>query len=80
MKMEKLVLEAYKSVIEEAGKSVDNINLDIEVSRENGLDSLGFVEFIIVLEEKTGKKLDPVLSQIRKSKNLKEIVGVLNTL
>ncbi|WP_294353440.1 acyl carrier protein [uncultured Clostridium sp.] len=80
MKMEKLVLEAYKSVIEEAGKSVDNINLDIEVSRENGLDSLGFVEFIIVLEEKTGKKLDPVLSQIRKSKNLKEIVDVLNTL
>mgnify|MGYP004573813335 CR=1 FL=1 len=78
--MEKLVLEAYKSVIEEAGKSVDNINLDIEVSRENGLDSLGFVEFIIVLEEKTGKKLDPVLSQIRKSKNLKEIVDVLNTL
>ena len=78
--MEKLVLEAYKSVIEEAVKSVDNINLDIEVSRENGLDSLGFVEFIIVLEEKTGKKLDPVLSQIRKSKNLKEIVDVLNTL
>ena len=78
--MEKLVLEAYKSVIEEAGKSVDNINLYIELSRENGLDSLGFVEFIIVLEEKTGKKLDPVLSQIRKSKNLKEIVDVLNTL
>ncbi len=78
--MENLVLEAYNEFLLENGISNTDINLDVKLGREAGLDSMGIVNFIIILEEKMDVSLDNVLAQIRKSKDLKGIVQILKKL
>lgn len=78
--MENLVLEAYNEFLLENGISNTDINLDVKLGREAGLDSMGIVNFIIILEEKMDVSLDNVLALIRKSKDLKGIVQILKKL
>lgn len=75
--MGNLILEAYKELMEENGMINMEVNLDVKIGRESGLDSLGIVNFIVILEEKLDMNLDKVLVDIRKCTSLREIAKVL---
>jgi acyl carrier protein len=74
--IEEIVLTCYQCVLDEIGL---NITADIKnkVGKETGLDSLGFVNLILSIEEKLNKELDPVLIELRKCKNLEEIIKII---
>ncbi|MDP4147671.1 MAG: phosphopantetheine-binding protein [Bacillota bacterium] len=73
-----IVLNAYKKVAEEKGILNDKEpDLEISLSRENGLDSLGLVSMIVYIEEELDLELDDVLMDIRESSKIKDMVKLI---
>jgi acyl carrier protein len=77
--MKNTVLACYKQLLVERGISIDGseISIDTTITRNNGLDSIGIVNFLMILEESLGKELDEVLTEIRNSKTLRDIADLL---
>ncbi len=73
--IEDKVIQAYKSI----AKITDNVEVDLsfEISRNNGFDSLGFVNFVVELEDALNMELDKYLAQIRKANTLQDIVRIV---
>ena len=75
--LEKKVLEAYNEVIQmhnlEVKADINNL-----ITKENGFDSLTFVDFIIALEEKLDINLDSYIMKIRQSKVVKDIIDIIS--
>lgn len=73
--IEKKLIEIYKNI-----SNIDpenDVDLNSEISRELGFDSLGMVEFIIQIEEVFDIELDTYLSEIRTSSMLSDIVRIV---
>lgn len=71
-----IVLEQHTRVMRQNGINEDSRE-DMEVGPSCGLDSLGIVDFIIGIEEELNIELDESLSEIRKSKTIKEIIDII---
>ena len=57
--------------------SENDVDINSEISREVGFDSLGMVDFIIQIEEGFDIQLDSYLSEIRTSGKLSDIVRIV---
>lgn len=57
--------------------SENDVDINSEISREVGFDSLGMVDFIIQIEEGFDIQLDLYLSEIRTSGKLSDIVRIV---
>ena len=55
----------------------NDVDINSEISREVGFDSLGMVDFIIQIEEGFDIQLDSYLSEIRTSGKLSDIVRIV---
>lgn len=71
-----IVYECYIELAKEMNLDVEPRD-EMEISRDSGFDSLGFVTFVIALEERTGLELDNYLSDIREAKKLKDIIDLI---
>ena len=60
--------------------SENDVDINSEISREVGFDSLGMVDFIIQIEEGFDIQLDSYLSEIRTSGKLSDIVRIVQNL
>ena len=58
--------------------SENDVDINSEISREVGFDSLGMVDFIIQIEEGFDIQLDSYLSEIRTSGKLSDIVRLFH--
>lgn len=76
MHIENTVLRAYKNVLDENDSEIIP-DLSNKIGRDYGLDSLGFVQFIIEIEELLKISLDDLILDIRKCETLDEIVNIL---
>lgn len=72
---EKRLIEIYKGMLKIEPEN--EIDLNAEISRELGFDSLGMVDFVINIEESFDIELDKYLAEIRKAPNLSEIVRIV---
>lgn len=77
--VENIVLESAKAIIKEKELNVE-LDLDVIMSDGTGFDSLGFVTFVLELEDKISFDLDPILPDIRASKRLRDVVDLINSL
>ena len=72
------VIKAYNEI---AGTSDSfknhDFDVDSEISRELGFDSLGMIDFIVKIEKNLGIELDEYLGEIRKAKNIRDIIEIL---
>ena len=57
--------------------SENDVDINSEISREDGFDSFGMVDFIIQIEEGFDIQLDSYLSEIRTSGKLSDIVRIV---
>jgi acyl carrier protein len=75
--IEEVVLESYKRVVPES--ILENMipSLDMSIGRNSGLDSLGIVNFLVEIEEALNISLDSVLTDIRHSRKMSEIVSLI---
>lgn len=76
MDIKNAVITAFKTVSEEQGIDME-INMDTPLTRDNGIDSLGFVNLIVEIEDNLDITLDNVISKIRKCLRVKDIVNVI---
>ncbi len=72
---EKRLIEIYKGILKIEPEN--EIDLNAEISRELGFDSLGMVDFVINIEDVFDIELDKYLAEIRKAPNLSEIVRIV---
>lgn len=72
---EKRLIEIYKGILKIEPEN--EIDLNAEISRELGFDSLGMVDFVINIEDAFDIELDKYLAEIRKAPNLSEIVRIV---
>ena len=71
-----VVVESCEKVIKENDESID-VTEETEISRENGIDSVGIVTVICDIEEQLEIQLDEYLSYVRKCKTIGELVSVV---
>jgi len=74
--VKEVVLGCYENLVKEKGVDITP-DLEVRIRRENGLDSLGIVNFIVEIEEELDASLDSVLKEIRKVKTLGELVTLI---
>ncbi len=71
-----VVLQCHNALLKEKG--INKISSpDMDMTRENGIDSLGIVSLVLEIEEELGVELDSVLAMIRKSKKIAEFIEVI---
>jgi len=75
-KINEVVQKCHQEILDDAGIDVIS-NLDMKMSRENGIDSLGMVTLILSVEEELGIELDQFLSEIRNANYLKDFVDII---
>lgn len=75
--IKEIIIKSYDKMLKESGFNVTP-SLDNPINSESGLDSLGFVNFILNLEDSLNISLDPILIDIRNSKDLNEIVQLVS--
>lgn len=73
----KKVIEAYSDIIEEATGSRANVTEDSKLSREDGFDSLGIVDFFINIEEEYNIDLEDSIADIRNAEKIRELVEIV---
>ena len=76
MNVKAVVVESCEKVIKENDESID-VTEETEISRENGIDSVGIVTVICDIEEQLEIQLDEYLSYVRKCKTIGELVSVV---
>lgn len=72
---DKEVLKAYNKVCRNQNEKK---TLDIETTRENGINSLSIVSLILDIEDVFEINLDDSLKEIRSAKTLQEIADIVN--
>ena len=72
--VERIVYESYSKVV---GDTTNIPHKETELSRENGLDSLEIVSLILEIEDSLGVSLDAHIKDIRESRNLGELIQII---
>lgn len=72
---EKKLISIYKDMLK--NEPENEIDLNAEISRELGFDSLGMVNFVISIEDEFDIELDKYLAEIRKAPTLLEIARIV---
>jgi len=75
--VEEVVLEIYRQINELPLD--EKVDLDIDIGRENGFDSLGIVTFIVEVEDALDIDLDNKLAQIRQCKTLRDMISIIES-
>ena len=70
------VFEALNEVIAESDMSITPYD-EMELNRENGIDSLGIVSLVVLLEEKLEFDADKYLADIRNCKRVTDLVELM---
>lgn len=73
----KKVMEVYLDVVEEATGTRIEITEDSRLSREDGFDSLGIVDFFVNVEEECGVDLESSIADIRRAEKIGELVEIV---
>lgn len=74
--IEQIVLESYGRLLDD--KEIDaEPSINMKMTRENGMDSLGIVSLIIDIEEALEMDLDECLAQIRKCTTIQELIDII---
>lgn len=73
----KKVIEVYSDIIEEATGSKADITEDSKLSREEGFDSLGIVDFFVNIEEECNINLEDAIVDIRNAENIRDLVEIV---
>ena len=72
------------SIINNTQKLVDNVEKNMvvsettELTRDNGVDSLGIVNLILDIEDDLSIALDDYLVEIRNAKSVSELIEIVN--
>lgn len=73
----KKVIEAYSDIIEETIGSRTIVTEDSRLSREDGFDSLGIVDFFMNIEEECNVDLEDSIADIRNAEKIRELVEIV---
>lgn len=71
-----VVLMCHEELLKKANIDMQP-SLDNQIGSETGIDSLGIVEFVMLLEEELDIELDDKLREIRKCKTFREVVSTI---
>ncbi len=77
MGIEKIVIESCQEVIREKNKDIQ-VDANTKISRDSGIDSLGIVSLVILLEEKLNIDLDDYLVEIRECEDVQGLIDVIS--
>ncbi|MBQ3665173.1 MAG: hypothetical protein II919_03615 [Lachnospiraceae bacterium] len=77
MDIEKIVIESCQEVIREKNKDIQ-VDANTKISRDSGIDSLGIVSLVILLEEKLNIDLDDYLVEIRECEDVQGLIDVIS--
>lgn len=77
--VKQIVMECFEQLLRERAIDTEP-DLNMEMSRENGIDSLGIVSLVLSVEEKLGTELDQCLAEIRKCKTIQEFITVVENI
>lgn len=72
------------SIISSTQKLVDNVEKNMvvsettELTRDNGVDSLGIVNLILDIEDDLSIELDDYLVEIRNAKSVSDLIEIVN--
>lgn len=74
--IEEVVKKCCQQVLDDSGlKIVSDINM--RMTRENGIDSLGMVTLILSIEEELEVELDYYLSEMRNAEYLRDFINIV---
>ncbi len=73
----KMVVKIYSDIVEENIGERPEVTNDTAISREDGFDSLGIVDFFVAVEEECGVDLETSIAQIREAKIIGDLVDVI---
>lgn len=74
--VEQTVLKCHTNMMK-ANNIDKESNISMEMTQENGIDSLGIVTLILEIEEELDMELDAYLADIRKCKTIGELINVI---
>lgn len=74
--VKKIVYDALKEVFSESNVDMEPYD-DLELNRESGIDSLGIVTLVVLLEEKLKINCDQYLANIRNCKRVIDLVNLM---
>ena len=74
--VEEVVFNSLQNILKEKELCIE-LYKDIDIKRENGIDSLSFVTLILDLEDKLDIELEEQLSLIRESKTIGELISIV---
>lgn len=74
--VEQAVLKCHTNVMKT--NNIDKVSdISMEMTQENGIDSLGIVTLIVEIEDELDMELDAYLADIRKCKTIGELINVI---
>lgn len=74
--IDEVVKRCYQKVLDDS-EIKTAIDLNMRMTRENGIDSLGMVTLILYIEEELGIELDYYLSEIRNAECLRDLINIV---
>ena len=74
--VEQAVLKCHTNVMK-ANNIDKESDISMEMTQENGIDSLGIVTLIVEMEDELDMELDAYLADIRKCKTIGELINVI---
>lgn len=72
------IIKIYNEVLVQMNIDTDTDESKESMARDSGLDSLGFVNLIIGIEEEFEINLDSVLIKLRQTKRLHEVIDIVS--
>ena len=75
----KKVINIYSDIVEENTGERPIVEENTVISREDGFDSLGIVDFFVAVEEECGVDLEDSIVQIREASVIENLVDIIYT-
>lgn len=73
----KKVIKTYSDIVEKATGSRIEVKEDSRLSREDGFDSLGMVDFFMNIEEECEVDLEDSIADIRGADKIRELIEIV---
>ena len=71
------VINIYSDIVEENTGERPIVEENTVISREDGFDSLGIVDFFVAVEEECGVDLEDSIVQIREASVIENLVDII---
>lgn len=75
--VKEIVFKCHNKIMKEKGINKESSE-ELTLTRDNGIDSMGIVSFVIDLEDELDTELERHLSKVRKCRTIGDLITLLN--